>query len=124
MHPNGWGAALMGAALALLPAPLAVPPQPPRAPERAVLEKGELALATPDLLGPALGLALGPRLEDTAPADVAAAPPLEARPQGAGAAFVPATPVPEPGWLALLSLASAAAASRGRRRCLPRRPRR
>jgi hypothetical protein len=122
MRTKGWPAAVACAVLVLLPARLAVPPARPRAPEPPAFEADGLALAPPDLLGHVLGLPLGPRLEETAPANVASAPPAEADPLAAAAAFVAATSVPEPGWLALLSLASAAAASRGRRRCLPRRP--
>jgi hypothetical protein len=109
----------VSAALALLPAQLATPPERNRAPDPPALEAGELALEAPDLLGSALGLPLGPGLEDTAPAAVSSAPPEGGDPLAASPALVAASTVPEPGWLALLSLASAAAASRGRRRCLP-----
>jgi hypothetical protein len=124
MRTKEWHAALACAALALLPARLAAPPALARAVEPPAFEATALALVTPDLLSPALGLPLGPRLEDTAPAPVASAPPAAEDPLAAPAAFVAATAVPEPAWLALLSLASAAAASRGRRRCPPRHPHR
>jgi hypothetical protein len=119
MRTDGWAAALVCAALALWPARLASPPVPAPPPERAALDADGLALA-PDLLRPALALSLGPGLEDTAPAAVSSAPPaaLDAH---AASAFVAATAVPEPGGLALLSLASAAGAWRGTRRSLPRR---
>jgi hypothetical protein len=125
MRTNGWAAALAWTGLALLPARLAVSPGLTRSSEPAAFEAGDLALAAPDLLGPALGLPLGPRLEDTAPAAAASPPPDASTPDPLAvpaASFPAPTAVPEPAWLGLLSLASAAAASRGRRRSPPRRP--
>jgi hypothetical protein len=119
MRTNGWPAALACAALALWPARLASPPLPTPVPERAALDPAGLALAEPDLLGPALAVPLGPGLEETAPAAVSSAPPVDLAPPASTFALGAATTVPEPGWLALLSLASAAGVCRGTRRSLP-----
>lgn len=114
--------------LALVPSALGSPPLPPDA--RAPLplpdpDPTRIALAPPDLLGEALRVGFGPGLEDGgpmpafdgAPAPVGSPPPE--LPPLLGPELALAASVPEPSllWLGALSLASAALASRGRRRC-------
>lgn len=111
-------------ALALVPSALGAPPavRPPstRAPEALPdPDPTRLALAPPDLLGAALRVGFGPRFEDleAAPAPVSSAPP-ETPALLAPELAAASVPEPPPVWLGLLSLASAALASRGTRRCL------
>ena len=115
---------------ALVPSALGAPPQavapsthaPQPVPDP---DPTRLALAPPDLVRDALRVGFAPRLEDLAPAT----PPVSSPPPDAPALLGPelaaAASVPEPPsvWLlGLLSLASAAVASRGTRRCLRSRP--
>jgi hypothetical protein len=119
-------------ALALVPSALGAPPQAeaPATPAPQALpdpDPTRLALAPPDLLADALRVGFERRFAalEASPAPVSSPPP-EA-PETAtllGPELAVAASVPEPPsvWLGLLSLASAAVASRGTPRC-PRRRR-
>jgi hypothetical protein len=115
-------------ALALVPSALGSPPAPAaRAPE-ALPEPDptRLALTPPDLLGEALRIGLGPRLEDRpdALAPVSSAPPEAPPLLGPELALAASVHEPSALWLAALSVASLALASRGMRRSPRSRPRR
>jgi hypothetical protein len=115
-------------ALALVPSALGTPPQPdapsaraPRAlPDR---DPTHLALAPQDLVADALRVEFAPRFDDleAAPAPVSSPPPELPALLAPELALAASVPEPPPVWLGLLSLASAAVASRGTRRCLRRR---
>ena len=111
-------------ALALVPTALGMPPHAEgpstRAPEALPdPDPTRLALAPREWVAEALRVEFEPRFEDleVAPAPVSSPPP-EAPPL-VGPDLAAASSVPEPPsiWLGLLSLASAAVASGGRRRC-------
>lgn len=107
-------------ALALVPTALGMPPHAEgpstRAPETLPdTDPTRLALVPRDWVEDALGVEVGPRFEEPEPAP---SPPPEA-PELLGPDLAAASSVPEPPsiWFGLLSLASAAVASGGRRRC-------
>jgi len=115
-------------ALALVPSALGTPPDAePRSTDAPGAlpdpDPNRLALAPPDLLGAALRVELGPRLEDleAAPAPVSSPPPEAPALLAPDLSLAASVPEPSPVWLGVLSLASAAVASRGTRRCLRRR---
>jgi hypothetical protein len=122
---------LPAAALAVVLVPSALGAPPPQRPSGTLApeplpepDPTRLALAPRDLLADALRIEVGPGFEHRAAAPPPVSSPPPEPPSLLGGELVLAAAVPEPpaAWLALLSLASAAVASRGMRRC-PRRRR-
>jgi len=110
-------------ALALVPTALGLPPHPEgpstRAPETLPdPDPTRLALAPRELVAEALRVELEPRFEDleVAPAPVSSPPPEAPPVLGPNPAAASGVAEPPSIWLSLLSLASAAVASGGRRR--------
>jgi hypothetical protein len=107
-------------ALALVPSALGSPPRPPAARVPEALPEPDptrLALAPSDLVAEALAVGFDPVFEDAGPAPAVSSPPPEPPPL-LGPELALAASVHEPSalWLAALSVASLAFASRGMRR--------